>query len=74
MIQKPLFVAKILQKLAISDLAIDWSENNYMKLNTDKCHLLMSKYERFEAQMSKDKIWKDNEVKLLRIATNKFEI
>ena len=45
-----------------------------MKLNTDKCHLLMSKYERFEAQMSKDKIWKDNEVKLLGTAINKFEI
>ena len=34
----------------------------------------MSKYECFEAQMSKDKIWKDNEVKLLGTAINKFEI
>ena len=31
----------------ISKLAIFWFENNYMKLNTDKCHLLFSqiKYE-----------------------------
>ena len=40
-----------------------------MKLNTDKCHLLMSglKYEHFWAQIGKQKIWEDNEVKLLGI-------
>ena len=40
-----------------------------MKLNTDKCHLLMSgsKYEHFWAQIGKDRIWEDNEVKLLGI-------
>ena len=26
----------------ISELAIAWFEMNYMKLNTDKCHLLIS--------------------------------
>ena len=25
-----------------SEIAINWFENNYMKLNTDKCHLLVS--------------------------------
>ena len=49
-----------------------------MKLNTDKCHLLMSgsKYEYFWAQIGKDKIWEDNEVKLLGVTINnslKFE-
>ena len=38
-----------------------------MKLNTDKCHLLMSGYmcEDSWVQIDKDKIWEDNEVKLL---------
>ena len=48
-----------------SDLAISWFQNNYMKLNTDKCHLL--KYEHIWAQIGKDKIWEDNEVKLFRV-------
>ena len=40
-----------------------------MKLNTDKCHLLTSgsKYEHFWVQIGKDRIWEDNEVKLLGI-------
>ena len=52
-----------------SDLAIHWFQNNYMKLNTDKCHLIMSafKYEHIWAQIGKDKIWEDNEVKLLGV-------
>ena len=27
-----------------SHLAIEWFESNYMKLNQDKCHLLVSGY------------------------------
>ena len=52
-----------------SDLAISWFQNNYMKLNTDKCHLFMSdfKYEHIWAQIGKDKIWEDNKVKLLGV-------
>ena len=55
-----------------SNLAINWFQNNYMKLNTGKCHLLMSgsEYEHFWAQIGKDKIWKDNEVKFLGITIN----
>ena len=40
-----------------SDSAINWFQNNYIKLNTDKCSYLLGK----------DKIWEDNEVKLLGI-------
>ena len=49
-----------------SDFAIFWFENNYKKLNTDKCHLLISgtKYEHSWAKISDDKIWESNEVKL----------
>ena len=40
-------------------LAIEWSENNSMKLNNDKCHLLVSghKYEKGWAQIGNAKIW-----------------
>ena len=27
-----------------TELALCWFENNYMKLNTDKCHLIVSGY------------------------------
>ena len=42
---------------------------NYMKLNSDKCHLLLSgfKYEHIWAQIGKDKIWEDSEAKLLGV-------
>ena len=40
MSQKP---AKLLEKLERnSESAIYWFEDNYMKLNTDKCHLLIT--------------------------------
>ena len=47
-----------------SKLAIFWFENNYMKLNTDKCHLLVfgTKYEHSWAKIGDDKIWESNEV------------
>ena len=52
-----------------SELAIHWLEDNYMKLNTDKCHLLISghKYEHDWAQIGKDMVWEENKVKLLGI-------
>ena len=61
-----------------SDLAILWFENNYMKLNTDKCHLLVSgvKYEQIWAQIGIDRIWEEKQVKLLGITIDtelKFE-
>ena len=63
-------LAEVVKKLEEnSDLAINWFQNNYMKLNTDKCHLLISgsRYEHFWAQIGKDKIWEGGEVKLLGI-------
>ena len=39
-----------------SELAIQWFEDNYMKLNTGKCHLLISgdKYKHQWTQIVKD--------------------
>ena len=42
-------------------LAIEWFESNYMKLNQDKCHFLLSGH-KFEATFSKigySKIWEN---------------
>ena len=52
-----------------SELAIFWLENHYMKLNTDKCLLLVSatKYEHSWGKTGDDKIWEGDEVKLLSI-------
>ena len=49
--------------------AIHWFENNYMKLNTDKCHLIVFgyKHEQVWAHIWKDLIWESNDVKLLEI-------
>ena len=40
---------------------------NYMKLNTDKCHLLISgnKNEQMWAKLDRDIVWESNDVKLL---------
>ena len=44
-----------------------------MKLNTDKCHLIISgyKHEQVWAQGNKDKIWESADVKLLGITIDK---
>ena len=54
-------------------LAISWFEDNYMKLNTDKCHLIVScyKHEQAWASIGKDLIWESNDVKLLGITINR---
>ena len=43
-----------------------------MKLNTDKCYLLVSgrKYEYSCAKIVNDKIWESNKVKLLGVTIN----
>ena len=48
-------------------LAIEWFQNNYMKLNEDKCHLLISgfKHEIIWANIGTNKVWESNEEKLL---------
>ena len=50
-------------------LAIDWFESNYMKLNSDKCHLLISgfKHQSHWAQIGEYKIWESSHKKLLGV-------
>ena len=64
-------VLKSLEKSSM--LAIRWIENNYMRLNTDKCHLIVSsyKYEQVWASVGKDLIWERNDVKLLGITIDR---
>ena len=60
-------VLKSLEKNSM--LAIRWFENNYMKLNTDKCRLIVLgyKHEQVWANIGKDLIWESNDVKLLGV-------
>ena len=48
-------------------MVIEWFENNSMKLNQDKCHLLVSGYknENVWANIENEKIWESNKQKLL---------
>jgi len=56
-----------------ANLAIVWFENNFMKLNTDKCHLLVSghKFEHVFLKVGEDTIWESDKVKLLGITIDK---
>ena len=47
-----------------STFAIRWFKNNYMKLNTDKCHLIVSGYkdEQVWENIGEELIWKSNDV------------
>ena len=52
-----------------SNIALKWFEDNYMKMNSGKCHLIVSgnKYEQMWAKIGNDKIWESRTVKLLGI-------
>ena len=54
-------------------LAIRWFENNYMKLNTDKCRLIVScyKHEQVWANIGKYLIWESSDVKSLGITIDR---
>ena len=54
-------------------LATRWFENNYMKLNTDKCCLLISgyKHEQVWANIRKDLTWESNNVNFLGITIDR---
>ena len=56
-----------------STLAIEWFENNYMKLNEGKCHLLVSgfKHEVLWANIAGKRIWESTENKLLGLHIDK---
>ena len=60
-------VLKSLEKNSM--LPIRCFENNYMKLNTDKCRLIVLgyKHEQVWANIGKDLIWESNDVKLLGV-------
>ena len=55
-----------------SELAIAWFEMNYMKLNTNKCHLLVSgnKNGQMQAKLDRDIVWESNDIKILGITLN----
>ena len=60
-------------------IAIEWFESNYMKLNEDKCHFLISgnKSEHLFVNVGPYKIWESNAVKILGITVDanlKFNI
>ena len=48
-------------------LAVEWFENNFMKLNQGKCHLLVSgqKHKTVWAKVGETKVWESNKQKLL---------
>ena len=50
-----------------ANLAIEWFDCNYMKLNEDKCHLIISghKSEAMFAKIDQTKIWESKKQKLL---------
>ena len=50
-----------------ANLAIEWFDCNYMKLNEDKCHLIISghKSEAMFAKIGQTKIWESKKQKLL---------
>ena len=52
---------------------ITWFEDNYMKLNADKCHLLVAghNHELQWAKIGDEKIWETNEQRLLGINIGK---
>ena len=54
-------------------VAAELFENNFMKLNQDKCHLLVSghKHENIWAKIGEMKIWKSNKQKLLSVVIDR---
>ena len=54
-------------------LAIEWFDNNYMKLNSDKCHLLISgfKHQWHWAHLGDFKIWESAQEKLLGVTIDR---
>ena len=55
-----------------SNIVIDWFQNNYIKMNSDKCHLLMvgHKFEQIWTKFGTDLIWERNSIKLLGTTTD----
>ena len=64
-------VLKSLEKNSM--LAIHWFENNYMKLNTNKCHLIVLgyKHEQVWVNIGKELIQESNDVKLYEVTIDR---
>ena len=56
-----------------TSLAVEWFENNFMKLNQEKCHLLVSghEHETVWAKIGETKIWESNKQKLLGVVIDR---
>ena len=54
-------------------LAVEWFENNFMKLNQDKCHLLVSghKHETVWAKIGEKKTWESNKQKMFGVVIDR---
>ena len=54
-------------------LAIEWFENNYMKLNEDKCHLFVAghRYETLWANIGENRIWESKNEKLVGLTIDR---
>ena len=54
-------------------IAIKWFENNYMKLNKDKCHLLVAghRYETLRVNIGETWIWESKNEKLLGLTIDR---
>ena len=64
----------LIQRLELdSMLATEWFESTYIKLNGDKCHLLLSgyKHEVMWANIGQSQIWKSKEQKLLGVISDR---
>ena len=60
-------LVETLEKVSLK--AIDWFRYNYMKLNEEKCHLIIAghKYEHISAMVGETRIWESKREKLLGI-------
>ena len=58
------FVCVLNLEVVLTQLVIAWFENNYMKLNTDKCHLFVAghKFEHAWVIVGPDKIRQDHSI------------
>ena len=60
-----------------SNIALKWLENNYMKMNSDKCHLFFSlnKFKHLWTKIGNDRIRESRTVKLLGVTLdNKLKL
>ena len=64
------FVCDLNLEVVLAQLVIAWFQNNYMKLNADKCHLFVAgdKFEHAWVRIVPDKIRQDHSIKLLGVS------